>query len=478
MLTREQSLGRRSRRNAPRTLIALVILAGACAADNSAPLRPLATGTNADVTTRVADAYRELWPLIAVDEQQARLPALLEDPLVPVRVFAVERVAVLLRDGNADADLQLLLLDRLGDEQPVVRGAAAALLPEIHVDAGAAAVAAALVAESDEAVAILELLFFEDRPNEHAIEPVLHCLAHGPVAPAARAAVALLDHVEVDPGAQSAMLRAARRGLRRSNAPALHTLRACLGDSDDRQQAVAVLDGSDSELAEAVARGLAMAGSTDALLRRAQNPMLYPWAVRALLRRGDRASLEALLDLRPPTPDLAGTRDGAAMAMAASLGTTDVLRTDDYVKGGSNAALRLALLQAAWGGTMDRTGSERKALARRIVPLLLDAARPTEALQLLESFDAAITEEDLLDLKFTSAIRAAAWSAAADVRPDSEAWMAQWRLLREDDGQAANALFQQITLRFADTLSAAQRRELGLPEPETVEADDGDEGNS
>ena len=103
------------------------------------------------------------------------------------------------------------------------------------------------------------------------------------------------------------------------------------------------------------------------------------------------------------------------------------------------------------------------------MPLLLDADRPTEALQLLESFDAAITQEDLLDLKFTSAILAAAWSAAADVRPDSEAWMAQWRLLREDDGQAAEALFQQITLLFAETLNANQRRELGLPEPETAE---------
>ena len=115
MLSCEPSPARRPRRHGPRTLIAVVILAGACAADDSAPFRPLATGHVTDVTTRVADAYRELWPLITVEEQQARLPALLEDPLVPVRVFAVERVAVLLRDGDADADLQLRLLDRLGD---------------------------------------------------------------------------------------------------------------------------------------------------------------------------------------------------------------------------------------------------------------------------------------------------------------------------------------------------------------------------
>jgi hypothetical protein len=318
--------------------------------------------------------------------------------------------------------------------------------------------------ESDGRVAAMELNYLRDRPATGAAEVVLLRLNRGPAEAAAEAMVSLLENELVETSLRDDILIAVRRSNRVPDQAAMLTLLATLGTPDDRRRLMVVLDGGTSSMRRAVAKGFAMAHVAGPLVQRADDELIYPIAMEALERQGDLESLLVILRRSPPEESLIGARDAAAVSVASTIAVDDLLIADATMASLSPPTLRIAVLLAGWSGD-DRTNGDRKMIARQLVPALIEEGRATEAVQLLESFDDGITEDDLLQLKFIAALRAGAWNAAADVRPDPQSWIDQWSTISSRDPDAAELMRRQIILRFEDTLDTSQREALGLPEP-------------
>ena len=120
--------------------------------------------------TRLIETYKELWPLISVDQQHKKLRTLLNDPLHELRSFGIERLSVLNRDGEATEEELQTVVSLLADVNQRVRLSAAKLLPEINLSNLAQSVATYLANEEDENVASLEIIYFRDNPDPVAIE--------------------------------------------------------------------------------------------------------------------------------------------------------------------------------------------------------------------------------------------------------------------------------------------------------------------
>ena len=99
------------------------------------------------IRSRLVDTYKELWPLMPVEQQHEKLPELLRDELPELRSFGIERVSVLIRDGEARENELELVVSLLHDTNRAVRLSAATLLPEIDVPNIAQVVAANLSQE-------------------------------------------------------------------------------------------------------------------------------------------------------------------------------------------------------------------------------------------------------------------------------------------------------------------------------------------
>lgn len=413
---------------------------------------------------RLLATWRDLWPLLSLQEQRARIPALLAEEDAMLRAFAIDRIAVLLRDGDAEESILRLLVGRLGDPDPLLREATATLLPEIEFDGLPEVVAEKLREESDQRVAAMELNYLRDRPAAGTADVVLLRLNQGPAEAAAEAMVSLLENELVEPSLRDEILIAVRRSNRLPDQASMLTLLATLGTPDDRRRLMVVLDGGTSPMRRAVAKGFAMARVAGPLVQRADDKLIYPIAMEALDRQGDLASLLLILRRSPPEESLIGARDAAAVSVAATIAVDDLLIADATMASLSPPTLRIAVLLAGWTGE-ERSDGDRKMIARQLVPALIEEGRATEAVQLLESFDDGITEDDLLQLKFIAALRAGAWNAAADVRPEPQSWIDQWMTISSTDADAADLMRRQIILRFEATLDASQRETLGLPEP-------------
>ena len=124
--------------------------------------------------------------------------------------------------------------------------------------------------------------------------------------------------------------------------------------------------------------------------------------------------------------------------------------------------LRLLILQAIWGNVEEKSLAAKKAIARRTVPLMVSTGDLVGALQVSDIFDESPEDEDMISLRFSIAITAAAWDTAADVRSIPEPWIAVWQATLQTDSTAAAVIRQQIAVRFEDQLSLSQRELLEL----------------
>ncbi|MEE2912460.1 MAG: hypothetical protein VX436_01505, partial [Planctomycetota bacterium] len=211
---------------------------------------------------RLFDAYVDYWPLISSEDQHKRLPKVLTDPIPEIRAFGVERVAVLLRDGEAMEEELQLVATLLQDPHPTVRLAVAKLLPEIniagkrieHSEYGPMSlpeyVATSLEKEKRQSIAALELAFFQTRPHSNAVKPSIKRLESGPVDPAAKTIFALLNSkmFEIEDDQKRQIFKIVQRHLRINNIsklPSLITLNAMLGSPTVKQGLVHLLQNSD-----------------------------------------------------------------------------------------------------------------------------------------------------------------------------------------------------------------------------------------
>lgn len=423
---------------------------------------------------RLFDSYVDYWPLISSEDQHERLPKVLVDPIPELRAFGVERVAVLLRDGEAmDKELQLVVT-LVQDPHPSVRLAAAKLLPEINVvdlseyvkqsdgkPIGLSEfVARALETEERQGIAALELAFFQTRPHADAINPSINRLRTGPVDPAAKTLFALLNADMVSDTQKNRIFKHVQRCLRIQSInklPSLITLNAMLGDTTIQHGLIHLLKSPDKSIAMAVAQGFASAGFAEPLIG-LDDPDLYAFALVALRNRGGIDSIQDLMALDAKNdPDWGA----AVFAIATTLDVTSLLRADDILERKGMSVLRLSILQSVWDDSSSKSRPERIAIAKRATPLLIETGDAVGALQLLGEFGDNLNDDDLLTLRFDAAIAASAWDAAADARITPKPWIEAWKL-KANEPATADAIRKQIILRFQDKLTTAERELLGI----------------
>jgi hypothetical protein len=454
--------------------------------DNLREMDPIpGFATNDDPTSevdvlrrRLFDSYVDYWPLISSEDQHERLPRVLVDPIPELRAFGVERVAVLLRDGEAVEEELQLVVTLVQDPHPTVRLAAAKLLPEINVEdlsdhikrsdgkpiGLSEFVALALETEERQSVAALELAFFQSRPHRHAVNPTISRLRSGPVDHAAKTLFALLNANMVSDDQKNRIFKHVQRCLRIrsiSKLPSLITLNAMLGDTTVQHGLIHLLKSPDKSMAMAVAQGFASSGFAEPLIE-LDDPDLYAFALVALRNRG---GIDSIQDLMALDSEDNSDWDAAVFAIAIKLDITSLIRADDMLKRRDMSALRLSILQSFWQSLWDDSSTksrpERVAIAKRAAPLLIETGDAVGALQLLGAFGDDLGDDDLLTLRFDAAIAASAWDAAADTRTVPEPWIEAWKL-KANEPTTADAIRNQIILRFQDKLTASERELLGI----------------
>lgn len=408
---------------------------------------------------RLLESYSLYWPLISPEYQHEHLPTVLSDPLPELRAFGIERVAVLLRDGDASEEELQLVVDLLRDPNPIVRLEAAKLLPEINVPGLSEYVANSLAVENSPLVIEEELSFFRTRPSLKAIEPTIALLTLAPVDSAAKTLIVLLDANPISDDTKRYIVQTVQRTRRLNDSPSLITLEAMLGNQVVQRKLVHLLRHPNKEIRLAVARGFASSGYAQPLIDRATNPELYEYALIALQERVGIESFKQLMDLYQPENEQWNL---AAFAVATTLDTSSLLRADDMLKRIEMNELRLLILSSVWENADEKSLAARKAIARRTVPLMISSGDAVGALQLLNVFGESLVDEDLLSLRFAAAISGSMWDAAADARPVPEPWIDAWQSLKGTDPTAAAVIRQQITLRFKNQLTEQQKEFLGV----------------
>ncbi len=412
-----------------------------------------------ELRLRLLESYTLYWPLISSEYQHDLLPSLLHDPLQELRAFGVDRVAVLLRDGEATEEELQLVVDHLRDPNPDVRFAAAKLLPEINISGLSEYVANSLAQEIDYRVIEEELSFFRTRPNPIAIEPTIALLSLAPVQSAADTLIVLLSSNDISDETKQRIVKTVQRTRRTNNLPSLITLEAMLGDQNVKNRLIRLLNHPDKNTRLAVAKGFASSGFATPLIKRADNPEFYEYALIALQERAGIESFIELMDLHEPENE---TWKNAAFSIASKLDTSSLLRADDMLKRIELNEFRLVILNSIWENAEEKSHAAKKAIARRAVPLMISSGDSVGALQLLDVFGESLVDEDLLSLRFTAAISASAWDAAADANSTPEPWIETWQSTLRSDPTAAAVIKQQITLRFEDQLTTEQKEILGI----------------
>ena len=433
-------------------------------------LPSLATETIKRVTpsirSRLVDTYKELWPLMPVEQQHEKLPELLLDELPELRSFGIERVSVLIRDGEARVNELELVVSLLHDTNRAVRLSAATLLPEINVPNIAQLVAAHLSQEDDNQVASIEIQYFKDNPDDIAIDPVLVRLNTQLVREAAQALVVLLKDSNATEDNFPKWLAVVRKAKSRRNEPTLFTLEAILGSNEDRVRLIPKLDGDAEATRLAVANGFAASGFWEPLVVRSDDPSILSLAILALQQQGDLRAFKTLLTLRSTEESFEW--DTGVLNILKSLDPRSFLLADDMLRLLDETDLRLDVLMKVWEQSESRSLAARKVIAKRTVLLLNSKGKENEALLLLEEFGDSITDEDLLSLRFSTAILASSWDSAADVRAEPQPWIAEWTTMLDRDPAAAAVIRQQIIQRFNESLTEAQRNTLGLEQTSVV----------
>ena len=128
------------------------------------------------VVMRLVEVYRDLWPLLEIEQQLERVPGMLQDDRAGIRSFGVDRVAVLLRDGEATEVIEEAVLDRLDDSDVEIRRKVAAILGELSYPNIMDHVTERLEDESDPVVLNHALRLLQTRGDRNDLVKVLPLL--------------------------------------------------------------------------------------------------------------------------------------------------------------------------------------------------------------------------------------------------------------------------------------------------------------
>jgi hypothetical protein len=403
----------------------------------------------------LAEAYRDLYPALTTDEQLRRLPKLLDDQLPAVREFGINRISLLLRDSvRIPVEIQTKLAQRLGDEIPALRLAAARLLDELNYESTGEVVAARLTGEKNNAVIQGYLEVLAKRPCLAAVEPLRRMLRDRELGPASASTMwQILGTLSIDDAESAALIEASRAAYHQLQSPPLARLLAFIGDTSDTADMTALLDSDDRAMRVAVAEGFARRGMRQPLLDRADDPDVFAFAVNAIVHgEPTLANFTLLARLNPPESQTQMWLDGLQV-LADRLGPLNVISVDDLLASisGVSRAHRQTILLKALEAPSEQLGEARSKIIVRVVPLLLEHGQPTRAHDLLESIPVTGTAQ-VQALRFKAAVLSGHYDAAANLNADPREWLALLSTIVERDATAATPLRDEIERRFAGKL--------------------------
>ena len=458
---------------------------------------------NARLSELYANALREVYLLLPMDAQLDRLANDLSHEMPQVRRLALDRVDLLLRDQVRLPDsVKAQLAKRLNDSETPHRRLTARLLDESNFEGLRELLAAALTEERDPATAQEFLRVLVKRPTVSAAQPALRWLTD-PVA-GSNAALLLTQLAqagtlpgEVADEARTILRTAVTPNNGEANAvgpapqPSYARLLTVLGKERDLVLLEAMLDAAAPELCQAIADGLAIIGRAAPLVARAQDPVIYPYALRVTANgKGDIETLRRVSALTPGEQhrDLwaAELRNAAGKVPHEQIMAADDLLADIAIIDGRT---RVQLLQRA----VDLPAGElpatlRRSVILRVSTLLLALNEPGRSLDLLDTLGMHQTDEEVRVLSLRAAVLAGSFDRAQEIDDSPLEWIALLTRLVEADDQTAVALHREIEDRFRDDMDEPTRAafdavaaqvqrqfEPALPQPEpeaSVDASD------
>ena len=416
---------------------------------------------------RMIWTYQDLLPLLSLELQQAKVLELLDDPRADVRGFAIERVALMLGDAHDTPELQTAIGRLLADPDTTNRRRVATLLKELDQEEVEVIVLNRLEVEEDHPVLQSMLAYLQARRSVAAVDATRTLLED----PGLREQAAntlrsiLLANPELDMHEQEKIARAARTALAPSNWQSIAPLLVLTGNEDDLRSLEVILDNPDPAVRSSVAEAFLQRGRHEALLARASDDQIYPYAlIAARTNARDLASLRLLLVMAPP-PSHADAWSNAVADAVDIQEPHRILEIDDMIGAMPHAEdqLRIRVLNAS----LSRGALEVQLQARilkRLVPMLLEQDSPAAALTLIQGLDDSMLDEELLDMKFISAIRARLYNDAAGIHDDPDMWIRAYQDTIASRPESASDLLNEIVRRYNEALTPQRRALLGLAE--------------
>lgn len=418
------------------------------------------------MAARLLDSWRTFWPSLPIEQQQDLILPLLADDLAAVRMFAIERFAVLLRDGQATQVATDAVATLLVDDDPSVRHAVATLLPELNSPSLDTRLPEQFDVETDPAVLALLL------PRMAAMNPsmvendrlaLLIETAGTRSAALAAASQILQDESRRDSDTTTHVLLATRNAFAddADDASAAAVL-ALVGEQSDIDQLANMLSTAQPAWRTAVGQSMLHRGIDAPLLARAEDPVLYPLALEAVSRGPGLDALQRTLALKP-LPQHVQRWQTQVLKNAAEVEQDEFLAVDDLLSTHDvfTAAQRASVLGAAFGQS-DLPEADRLAIARRLAPLVLESGDPRAVVALLEQLPADSLDAELDGLRFDAAIRGRMWDEAQLMRPEATDWVAVYERLTAPQPEAAELVKAEIVRRFPQMLTDDLRSRLGL----------------
>lgn len=419
--------------------------------------------TSDRIARELFNAYRDLYPTLAVDEQLRRLGALLHDPLPPLREFAISRIALLLRDSvHIPADLQHKLAERLSDDVPALRIDAAKLLDELNYEGVASQLAARLKSESTPAVVAAYLDILSRRATDEVIESARRWLGDGNLGPKAANAIWRALAFAAVPADRAATLRTdVRMALAERQTPANLRLLALIGDEKDLEWLTGQLDGENAAFRAAIAEGLCQRGVRQPLIARVADPAILPFALRAFVEGpADLTSLGRLVAVTPTDANREAWTE-ACLKICDRLLPRDLLAADDLLASAPaiDPRVRAAVLARATSLPDDELVPHRRlSLIARYAAVLMVQGEAGKAHALLESTGCSAPETS--ELCFQAAALSGHYDKASQVHHTAAAWVALLVDVASRDLTQAAPLLDEITRRFEGRLKQQEQEQV------------------
>ena len=273
----------------------------------------------------------------------------------------------------------------------------------------------------------------------------------------------IVDAGGAPPGWEQIVLEPARSAMTQKATPEVLRLLATAGNDSDRDAAARYLADTDEMLRLGAAEGMRRSGRRRALVERASaDPVIYPVAVAAIADQpATPAVMTALLDL-PPRTEQADAWNAAMKRVLVGLAAKDLIAADERLAALAFVTtktriegLRSAVAVPANGG--DQT--LRTDLLVRLADLLLAEGDSRGALRLL----ADERQRDAAPMRprfFRAAVMEGEYEMAAKLEPAAETWLVLLEALARQSPRSARPLADEITQRFARTMSESERQRL------------------